>query len=78
MRLHCIYLFHRSLKNGVQKVVEHAVFRILTILLILIDFTITVIGLADEDTGGSALEIVSHAIISYFMLELGARLFYLE
>ena len=54
-------------------------FRVITVLLILLDFTLVVIDLSNYACdSSSALEILSHFIISYFVLEVGARLFYLQ
>ena len=62
-----------------QSIVESFVFRVITVLLILLDFTLVVIDLSNYACdSSSALEILSHFIISYFVLEVGARLFYLQ
>ncbi|KAK3099224.1 hypothetical protein FSP39_001190 [Pinctada imbricata] len=68
-----------SIRGQVKKIVEHLVFRALTVILIILDFTLVTIDLAvNKCGGGDALEVISHIIISYFMLELAARLFYLQ
>ncbi|GAB1607276.1 phosphatidylinositol 3,4,5-trisphosphate 3-phosphatase TPTE2-like isoform X1 [Argonauta hians] len=66
-----------SVQLMIQKVLEHIVFRIFTVILILTDFIIVIIDLSiSECDANNGLEITSHAIITYFMLEVGARLFY--
>lgn len=61
----------------VKRVVEHLIFRIMTVLLILTDFILVVVDLAIFDCDAdSGLEITSHVIISYFMLEVALRIFY--
>lgn len=63
----------------VQVLVEHMAFRILTVLLILLDFTLVTIDLANlACDANSVLEIVSHIIISYFVLEIFLRIFYMQ
>ena len=49
-------------------------FRIVTVILVIIDVTCVIVDLAtpEEQPG---LETVSLIIVSYFMLEIGARLF---
>ena len=62
-----------------QTVLESAVFRIITVLLIILDFTLVIIDLTNYNCdSNSGLEIVSHFIISYFLLEVMARVFYLR
>ena len=60
------------------KVMENLLFRVFTILLILLDISIQVTDLA---AGSSAdyhdeLEIVSRVIITYFVVETMCRIFY--
>ena len=60
-----------------KKLVEHIAFRGLTVVLILLDLSLVITDLAKNGCGnGDALEVISHIIISYFMLELAARIFY--
>ncbi|XP_053400347.1 phosphatidylinositol 3,4,5-trisphosphate 3-phosphatase TPTE2-like [Mercenaria mercenaria] len=67
------------LQQLVQNVVEHMIFRIVTVLLILLDFTLVTIDLANlACDANSILEIVSHIIISYFVLEIFLRIFYMQ
>ncbi|XP_069129758.1 phosphatidylinositol 3,4,5-trisphosphate 3-phosphatase TPTE2-like [Argopecten irradians] len=68
----------KFIQSQFKAVIEHVIFRIVTVLLILLDFILTIIGLADTDNANSGLEIVSHCIISYFLLEVAARIFYQE
>lgn len=66
-----------SLQASVKRVIEHPVFRIVLMLLILLDFTLVIIDLAGSECSSSdALENISHFIISLFLLEVFARLFY--
>ena len=72
-------LLYRSIQLLIQSILESIVFRVLTVLLIILDFTLVVIDLTNyECDSNSGLEIVSHIIISYFLLEVGARIFYLR
>jgi len=60
-------------------VVEHIAFRVFTVLLILLDLTLVSIDLAKAACDASdGLEIVSHIIISLFVLEVLLRIFYME
>lgn len=66
-----------ALKSAIKRVVEHIVFRILTVILILTDFTLVIIDLSiHECDTNNGLAITSHIIITYFMLEVTARIFY--
>lgn len=74
-----IILFFRSVQWMVQSVIEHMIFRIITVILILLDLTLVIIDLAHlACNANSALEIVSHLIISYFVLEIFLRIFYMQ
>ncbi|XP_036360548.1 phosphatidylinositol 3,4,5-trisphosphate 3-phosphatase TPTE2-like isoform X1 [Octopus sinensis] len=66
-----------AMQLRVQRVVQHIVFRIFTLILILTDFILVIVDLSiyECDTN-NGLEITSHIIITYFMLEVGARIFY--
>ncbi|KAK3593566.1 hypothetical protein CHS0354_018654 [Potamilus streckersoni] len=67
-----------SVRMRIREIMEHIAFRIMTMLLITVDFTVVVIDLAINACGSTnALEIISHIIICYFMLEVATRLFYL-
>ncbi|XP_071125731.1 phosphatidylinositol 3,4,5-trisphosphate 3-phosphatase TPTE2-like [Mytilus edulis] len=67
----------QSLQASVKRVIEHPVFRIVLMLLILLDFTLVIIDLAgSECSSDDTLENISHVIISLFLLEVFARLFY--
>lgn len=73
---HQLTLFE-SLQNSVKSIIEHVVFRIVLMLLILLDFTLVVIDLSGSGCNSNdALENISHFIISLFLLEVFARLFY--
>lgn len=62
---------------AVKSVVEHMAFRIFTILLIICEFCLVVLDLAvNEDGHLGNLGLASQIIMGYFVLELGARLFY--
>ncbi|KAL4230685.1 Phosphatidylinositol 3 [Mactra antiquata] len=63
----------------VQSVIEHIAFRITTVLLILLDLTLVSVDLAKVACNANdALEIISHFIISYFVLEILLRIFYMQ
>lgn len=63
----------------VRTVIEHMVFRIITVLLILLDLILVIIDLAKVACNTTdAPEIISHIIISYFVLEVLLRIFYME
>ncbi|XP_060078284.1 phosphatidylinositol 3,4,5-trisphosphate 3-phosphatase TPTE2-like [Ylistrum balloti] len=68
----------KLIQSKFKAVIENVIFRIITVLLILLDFVLTIIGLAETDNASSGLEIVSHCIITYFLLEVAARIFYQE
>lgn len=69
-RLHVAQLY-------VKRVVEHIVFRIFTILLIIAEFVLVVLDLAINSDGQiKHINLVSQIIIGYFVLELFARMFY--
>lgn len=76
LMLYVLYIY-RSLQASVKRVIEHPVFRIVLMLLILLDFTLVIIDLAgSECSSDDTLENISHVIISLFLLEVFARLFY--
>lgn len=64
----------------VKSVLEHIAFRLITVVLILLDFIFVIVELADNDCnsnkGKGTLELLSHILISYFMLEVFFRIFY--
>ncbi|KAK6172672.1 hypothetical protein SNE40_016284 [Patella caerulea] len=62
----------------VRNIVEHILFRAVTVLLILLDFILVIIVLASDNCADSnnVLEIISHIIITLFVLEIAARIFY--
>nr|KAG5686259.1 hypothetical protein BaRGS_001212 [Batillaria attramentaria] len=67
----------RSLQLRVRRVIDHIAFRIFTVLLIITDFTLVIVDLAQEEcaAGTNGMDIVSTIIISYFVLEVFARMF---
>lgn len=68
---------YEAVQLMVKRIVEHLIFRIMTVLLILTDFILVIVDLAIFDCDAdSGLEITSHIIITYFMLEVGLRIFY--
>jgi hypothetical protein len=71
-------VFFRGLQYMVKRVLEHIVFRLITVVLILLDFIFVIVELADSDCKKNigTLEILSHVLISYFMLEVFFRVFY--
>ncbi|XP_062608219.1 phosphatidylinositol 3,4,5-trisphosphate 3-phosphatase TPTE2-like [Saccostrea cucullata] len=62
----------------VKSILEHIVFRLVTVLLIIMDFIFVIVELADNDCSKNreTLELLSHVLISYFMLEVFFRIFY--
>ncbi|XP_046557011.1 LOW QUALITY PROTEIN: phosphatidylinositol 3,4,5-trisphosphate 3-phosphatase TPTE2-like [Haliotis rubra] len=67
-----------SLQFQVKKVVEHIAFRAVTVLLIILDFSLVIVDLTRDTCASvdSGLEIVSHIIITLFVIEVAARIFY--
>ena len=72
-----VCVVYRSLRLSIQRVVEHILFRLLTVLLIIVDLALVVVDLSISNcvSANNALEIVSHCIISFFLLEVAFRLF---
>ncbi|KAL8583379.1 hypothetical protein ACOMHN_035361 [Nucella lapillus] len=66
-----------SLQLKVKKVVEHLLFRIFTVVLIMLDFILVVIDLSISNcvSSNNGLEIMSHGIITFFLLEVAFRVF---
>ncbi|KAH9507848.1 Phosphatidylinositol 3,4,5-trisphosphate 3-phosphatase tpte2 [Bulinus truncatus] len=64
-------------QSRVQLVVENFYFRLFTIVVILLDFILVIIGLSLFDCASNdhPLEIISHIIICYFIIEVSARIF---
>lgn len=77
---HYVFEFFRGLQWIVKRVLEHIAFRLITVVLILLDFIFVIVELADDDCnsnkGKGTLELLSHILISYFMLEVFFRIFY--
>ena len=70
-----LYAYHfRELRVKLERILDNLIFRIITIILVIIDVTCVIIDLATPDDK-AGLETVSLLIVSYFMLEIGARLF---
>ncbi|XP_071087021.1 phosphatidylinositol 3,4,5-trisphosphate 3-phosphatase TPTE2-like isoform X1 [Haliotis cracherodii] len=67
-----------SLQFQVKKVVEHIAFRAVTVLLIILDFSLVIVDLTRDTCASvdSGMEIVSHIIITLFVVEVSARIFY--
>ncbi|KAK7457270.1 hypothetical protein BaRGS_00039267 [Batillaria attramentaria] len=61
----------------VDPAAHHGTLRIFTVLLIITDFTLVIVDLAQEEcaAGTNGMDIVSTIIISYFVLEVFARMF---
>lgn len=69
-KLHSAQLF-------VKKIVEHIVFRLFTIALIITEFVIVIIDIAINSDGHIPhLSLVSKVIMGYFVVEISLRLFY--
>ncbi|PVD34487.1 hypothetical protein C0Q70_05762 [Pomacea canaliculata] len=62
----------QSLQVHIRRVVEHIAFRLVTVILIIVDFIFVVVDLA---SCVDVLEKISHVIISYFLLEVALRIF---
>ena len=73
-RVNDVNFISRQLKKQLEKILDNLAFRIVTIILVIIDVTCVIIDLASSDDK-PGLETVSLIIVSYFMLEIGARLF---
>ncbi|XP_064607675.1 phosphatidylinositol 3,4,5-trisphosphate 3-phosphatase TPTE2-like [Liolophura sinensis] len=66
-----------AVQRKVQSVVEHIAFRLATVFLIVLDFILVIIELSiDPCDNGNGMEVVSHIIITYFVIEVCARIFY--
>ena len=65
---------NRKFRLELEKVLEHIVFRLVTVILVLMDVTFVIIDLISEEDI-LELEIMSLIIVSYFMVEIGARMF---
>lgn len=80
MHYNFVFVYFRGLQWIVKRVLEHIAFRLITVVLILLDFIFVTVELADDDCnsnkGKGTLELISHILISYFMLEVFFRIFY--
>ncbi|GFN82234.1 phosphatidylinositol-3,4,5-trisphosphate 3-phosphatase tpte2 [Plakobranchus ocellatus] len=67
-----------ALQAKVQRIIENFYFRVFTVLVILLDFILVIVDLAIYTCASNdkPLEIISHIIICYFVIEIGARIFY--
>lgn len=67
-----------ALQSKVQRIIENFYFRIFTVLVILVDFVLVIVDLSLYDCARNdqPLEIISHIIICYFVVEIAARIFY--
>ncbi|XP_035827382.1 phosphatidylinositol 3,4,5-trisphosphate 3-phosphatase TPTE2 [Aplysia californica] len=65
-------------QRAVQRVIENLYFRAFTVILILLDFILVIVDLSLYScaTNDQPLEIISHIIICYFVVEVVARIFY--
>lgn len=63
----------------VKSVIEHVLFRFFTVLLILVDVTLVVVDISVSDLSSQTshdINLVSRIIITYFLIEIGFRIFY--
>lgn len=63
----------------VKSVIEHVLFRVFTVLLILVDVTLVVVDISVTDLSNQTshdINLVSRIIITYFLIEIGFRIFY--
>ncbi|BFZ15305.1 hypothetical protein BsWGS_18344 [Bradybaena similaris] len=69
----------KQAQSVVRQIVENVYFRALTVILILADFVLVIIGLALYHCASNdePLEIAAHIIIMYFVCEISGRMFYL-
>jgi hypothetical protein len=74
----CLFSLFSILRQNIRGVIEHLVFRIFTVVLILTDISLVIIEVAvfshDKETS-HAIGQVSMAIITYFVVEIGVRIF---
>ncbi|XP_052089729.1 phosphatidylinositol 3,4,5-trisphosphate 3-phosphatase TPTE2-like isoform X2 [Mytilus californianus] len=66
------------IRQSAKGVIEHIAFRIFTVVLILTDITLVIVEVtvfSEDDETSYRIELVSRAIISYFVLEIGVRIF---
>ncbi|XP_059138488.1 phosphatidylinositol 3,4,5-trisphosphate 3-phosphatase TPTE2-like [Physella acuta] len=61
----------------VQRIVDNFFFRAFTVIVILLDFTLVIVDLSLYDCANNdqPLEIISHIILIYFLIEICARIF---
>ncbi|XP_056011438.1 phosphatidylinositol 3,4,5-trisphosphate 3-phosphatase TPTE2-like [Ostrea edulis] len=63
----------------VKSVIEHVLFRVFTVLLILVDVILVVVDISVTDLSEHTshdITLVSRVIIAYFLIEIGFRIFY--
>lgn len=63
----------------VKSVIEHVLFRVFTVLLILVDVTLVVVDISVTDLSNETshnINLVSRIIVTYFLIEIGFRIFY--
>ncbi|XP_061189003.1 phosphatidylinositol 3,4,5-trisphosphate 3-phosphatase TPTE2-like [Saccostrea echinata] len=63
----------------VKSVIEHFIFRVFTVLLILIDVILVVVDISVKNLSEQTshdIALVSRIIITYFLIEIGFRIFY--
>lgn len=72
------YIFRKA-QFLVKSVIEHVLFRVFTVLLILVDVTLVVVDISVTDLSNETshnINLVSRIIVSYFLIEIGFRIFY--
>lgn len=72
------YIFRKA-QFLVKSVIEHVLFRVFTVLLILVDVTLVVVDVSVTDLSNQTshdINLVSRIIITYFLIEIGFRIFY--
>ena len=74
---HIFFIYFSAAQLFVKGIVEHIVFRLITIAIIFGEFVIVVIDLAINSDGHIPhLGLVSQIIMGYFVIEILLRLFY--
>lgn len=62
-----------------KSVIEHVLFRVFTVLLILVDVTLVLVDISVTDLSAQTshdINLVSRIIITYFLIEIAFRIFY--
>ena len=65
---------YREVQAKIRRIMNHLAFRIMTILLVILDLILVIVDLA-HSSHDSVLEMISLFIMTYFMVEIVLRIF---